>query len=126
MQIGDIFKEYYLEIKYTINWIMSVTFGAGVSYMFKNRDNPFDWSKALTTVLGACLLGYVADITCTNLHYDSWRGVIVSLSALISSSIIEWFFNNDSTILNDLWTGILRILLNKTGNTKNNESSNNE
>ena len=127
MQISELFKDYYLEIKYGINWIISVIFGAGVSYVFKNRDKPFDWYKAITTVLGACLLGYIADITCTNLHYDNWRGVIVSLSALISSSVIEWFFNNEKNVISDLWNvfkDFLRMLLkvDKNNNINNNNN----
>ena len=122
-------------LKQTGIFLFQVSIGFTVQLILSGKEAYTTWKQKLGKFTLACYAGYLADKICTNVGWDSWRGVIVTLAALLSEGIVKAIFVNvlkmlDDTSYSDILSKFLKkwlnIELDKKIEKKENESKETE
>lgn len=85
-----------------VSFVFAVLVGSGVKLGYKAQTQKLKPSYIFFVVACAMLVGYWVDVYATSKGWVSMRGALVSGAALVSESLISYFFSNDSSILNDI------------------------
>ncbi len=110
-------------------WLFQVLLGVGTKLALESRTKTLTRKYVLTSFIIASFVGYITDRLCTKWGYDSLRGVAVSIMALLSESIVRYFTQNATRILDTIVNAILKKRLGdpskeETSNAENSQSSN--
>ncbi|MEP7197277.1 MAG: hypothetical protein ABI851_12215 [Saprospiraceae bacterium] len=91
--------EYFTYISRVSSFVFSVAIGVGCKVAFRASKEIVKNKEVLTSIGMALFVGYIIDQIATQYGAIALRGVFVSVSALISESIVKYWFDNDSNIL---------------------------
>lgn len=80
-------------------FLLQVCSGFAVK-MILGSDGKSNWKQKLGKFIIACYAGYLMDKVCTNFGWESWRGVAVTITALLSEGLIKFIFISILKIIN--------------------------
>lgn len=83
-------------------FLFQIFLGVGAKLAIESRKRSITLRNVATSFVIACLVGYVTDSFCTSRGWDSFRGVAVPVSALISEGLVKYILENASSILDTL------------------------
>ena len=113
--------DYYVTFERIISFVFAVLIGSGVKLGYKAQSAKLNSGYVFFVISCAMLVGYWIDVYATSKGWIGARGALVSGGALVSESIISYFFTNDSSIIDD----IKDILIKKLGGKKDDLDSDN-
>jgi hypothetical protein len=102
-----------------ISFVFAVLVGSGVKLGYKAQTTKISFRYVFFVVACAMLVGYWIDVYATSKGWIEMRGAMVSAGALISESLISYFFKND----NSIWDDLKSVFIKRLGG-KNNDSNN--
>jgi len=105
----------YAFIIKTTTWLFSIAIGVmvNISYQMGIQKKRLGWVEVFAIMSMACFVGYWSDRLVTIWHYDQYRGLIVSLSAMLSKDIIQYLFQN--------WRGYAEFIYKSITKKKDND-----
>lgn len=106
--------DWYANIERIISFVFAIFVGIGVRLGYKAQSIKIKGSYVIFVVFCAMLVGYWIDVYVTSKGWIAGRGALVSGGALISESLISYFFTNDGTI----WDDIKSIFIKRLGGGK--------
>lgn len=112
--------DFYANFERIISFAFAVMVGSGVKLGYKSQKQKLKWNYIIFVFCCATLVGYWIDVYATSKGWISGRGALVSAGALISESLISYFFTNDKTI----WDDIKSIFIKRLGGKENDLDSN--
>ena len=101
-----------------VSFLFAVALGVGGKLAFRAKTHNIKKREIITSIFMALLIGYWVDQIATEYGFIRLRGVCVSASALVSESIVQYWFSNDNSIIKD----IMNVILRKNGNGKSDNS----
>lgn len=110
-----IHADWYVSFERIISFVFAVLVGSGVKLGYKAQTTKLKGNYVFFVIFCAMLVGYWIDVYATSKGWVSARGALVSGGALISESLISYFFTNDSSI----WDDIKSIFIKRLGGKNN-------
>lgn len=109
----------YIEdsLKHFLAWFLPSLLGVATKLAYESRLKKLTKLSIITSLIMACFVGYVCDKLCTKYGLNDFRGVIVSLGALASESIVHYLFSNTPNIIIVVVKRITNIDLTINNNT---------
>lgn len=102
-----------------ISFVFAVLVGSGVKLGYKAQKSKLSFAYVFFVIACAMLVGYWIDVYATAKGWVEMRGAMVSAGALISESLISYFFANDGTI----WDDIRGVFIKRLGGKNNDNNS---
>lgn len=82
--------QYYEDIKTFFAWFLPAFLGVATKLAYESSVKKITKARVLTSFVMACFVGYIFDSLCTKYGLSESRGIIVSIGALTSESIIQY------------------------------------
>lgn len=83
-------------------FLFQVLLGVGAKVAMVSMKQKITRKYLIASVVIACFVGYLTDSLCTTLGYERYRGVAVSVMALVSETTVKYILNNGPRILSVL------------------------
>lgn len=81
-------------IKSCLAWLLPSILGVATKLAYENKTKKITRARIVTSFVMAVFVGYLFDILCTAYKWDSLRGVIVSIGALSSETLVQYTLEN--------------------------------
>ncbi len=95
-------KDIYSNLERIISFVFAVLVGSGVRLGYKSQEYNLKTKYVIFVFSCALLVGYWVDIYATYKGWVGARGAMVSAAALVSESLVSYFFTNEKTIFDDI------------------------
>lgn len=112
-------EEIIFTIKKFFAWFLPSSFGVATKLAYESRLKNLSKKYIFTALIMSCFVGYLCDIGCTYYGLITFRGPIVALGALVSESLISFFFQNDKSIIKGIVARIFGFKIETDNNNKN-------
>lgn len=108
------YEELESSAKYFLAWFLPALLGVATKLAYESRLKKISSSRIITSLIMACFVGYMCDKMCTRYGLSDFRGIIVSIGALASESIIQYILTNMPRFLTATAKRIFNIDLTST------------
>lgn len=101
-------------------WIFPSLFAVAAKLAFDSRKKKITIAYAFTSIIIACFIGWILDKMCTKMEYESTRGIIIAIGALLSDTFMQYVFTNGNNIISTMISMFTKTIDKQQKNDKEN------
>lgn len=112
-------EQVIIEIKDILAWLLPSILGVATLLAFKSSTEKITFRRIIRALIIGIFIGYGADTFCSKYNILLIRGFLIAVSGMISESILQFFFKNDSKIFKSMILRIFNIDIDKNKKNEN-------